>query len=98
MSDNIISGVYMHHKRYDLTGYPEELEIDHLSLYPAVIGVADAFDAMTSKRTYSEEKTLEVAMDELRRYKGQQFSPEVVDALETIVVTDVTSILNIIHS
>ena len=98
LSENIICGVYMHHKRYDLSGYPEDTEIDHLSLYPAVIGVADAFDAMTSKRTYSEEKTLEIAMDELRRYKGQQFSPEVVDALEAIVATDATSILNIIHS
>jgi PAS domain S-box-containing protein/putative nucleotidyltransferase with HDIG domain len=98
LSENIIGGVYMHHKRYDLSGYPEDIKIDHLSLYPAVIGVADAFDAMTSKRTYSEEKTLKIAMDELRRYKGQQFSPEVVDALEAIVAKDARSILNIIHS
>lgn len=97
LSENIISAVYMHHKRYDLSGYPEEVTMDHLSLYPAVIGVADAFDAMTSKRTYSEEKTLEIAMDELRLYKGQQFSPEIVEALETIVATDKTSILKIIH-
>ncbi len=96
LSENSIDGVFLHHKRYDLTGYPVAVEIESLSLYPSVIGVADAFDAMTSNRTYSQEKTMQVAMDELEKYKGHQFSPEVVEALKNIVENDIESILEII--
>lgn len=97
LSDNIINGVYLHHKRFDLKGYPEDAAIESLNLYPSVIGVADAFDAMTSNRTYSSEKSLEVAMAEIIRYKGKQFCPRVVEALVAIVREDLESIMEIIR-
>lgn len=96
LSEDIISGVYWHHKRYDLTGYPEDATIDALGLYPSIIGVADAFDAITSNRTYSSEENLMVALDEINKHKGQQFHPEVVEALEYIIMNDENLILEII--
>lgn len=97
LSDNIIQGIYMHHKRYDLSGYPEEESIERLGIYPSVIGVADALDAITSNRTYSDEKSLQYALDEIRKYKGSQFAPEVVEALESIVDHDESSLMSIIN-
>lgn len=97
LSDNIIQGIYMHHKRYDLSGYPEEEGIERLGIYPSVIGVADALDAITSKRTYSDEKSLQYALDEIKKYKGSQFAPEVVEALELIVNQDELSLISIIN-
>lgn len=96
LSENIITGVYLHHKRFDLKGYPEDAIISELSLYPSVIGVADAFDAMTSNRTYSQEKSLHVAMEELTKYAGHQFCPKVVSTLQEIIEQDVESIVSII--
>ncbi|MBN2898598.1 MAG: HD domain-containing protein [Clostridia bacterium] len=97
LSDNIIKGIYLHHKRYDLTGYPENEPLKTLELYPAVIGVADALDAITSNRTYSAEKPLQVAFAEIKKYSGTQFSPEVVAALEKIIETDEDSLTSIIN-
>jgi len=95
LPDNIMRGILMHHKRHDLKGYPEDVTVSSLSLYPAVIGVADAFDAMTSNRTYSDEKSLKVAMEELKKYKGKQFAPIIVDAIEAIIKEDEASIIAI---
>jgi HD-GYP domain-containing protein (c-di-GMP phosphodiesterase class II) len=97
LSKEIIDGVYLHHKRYDLKGYPVDEKLDVLMLYPSVIGVADAFDAMTSNRTYSKEKSIADAMSEINKYKGSQFSPAVVEALEKILEEDESSIQAIIR-
>ena len=49
------------------------------------MAVADAFDAMTSARSYRAALGLPQAVDELRRWSGSQFDPEVVDALLTLI-------------
>lgn len=81
---SILNGVMLHHKRFDLKGYPEEIIIDELPLEARIIGVADAFDAMTSNRSYSRVKTIDEAMEELILYKGTQFCPEIVQVMEKI--------------
>jgi PAS domain S-box-containing protein len=97
LSEKIMAGIYLHHKRYDLKGYPEEEEIERLDIYPLVIGVADALDAITSTRTYSDEKSLYFALREIQKYKGSQFSPQVVEALEMVVENDESSLMAIIN-
>lgn len=92
LSEKIIQGVYLHHKRYDLKGYPKDEQLEKLMLYPAIIGVADALDAMTSNRTYSKEKSIADAMSEIRKFAGSQFAPLVVEALERIIEEDKSSL------
>lgn len=81
----IVDGVLLHHKRFDLKGYPE-IDIDSLPLSARIIGVADAFDAMTSNRSYQEAKTFNEAFIELRDCSGKQFCPEVVNIMEHVII------------
>jgi HD-GYP domain-containing protein (c-di-GMP phosphodiesterase class II) len=68
------------HERWDGTGYPDKLSEQAIPLGARVVGVADAFDAMTSERPYSPGVAPSVALAELRRCAGSQFDPVVVEA------------------
>ncbi|MDF2840768.1 MAG: putative sensor protein, partial [Clostridia bacterium] len=85
VSENVMMGTLLHHKRYDLTGYPLGDNIDKLPLVPAIIGVADSFDAMTSERSYKKTMTKQNAIIELKKFRGTQFHPEIVDVVEELV-------------
>lgn len=85
VSENIILGTLLHHKRYDLTGYPVNYYIDKLPLVPSIIGVADAFDAMTSERSYKKAISKHNAVEELKKFRGTQFQPDIVDIIEELV-------------
>ncbi len=69
-----------HHERWDGKGYPDNLAGDEIPAEACVVGLADAWDAMTTDRPYRPALTLEEAAAEVRRCRGTQFSPEVVDA------------------
>lgn len=74
-----------HHERFDGSGYPDRLAGDDIPLGARIIGVLDAYDAMTSERTYRRARTDREAAEELILGKGTQFDPDVVDAvLKTI--------------
>lgn len=72
--------VRLHHERYDGQGYPRGLAGDALPLEASVIAVADAWDAMTSDRPYRKALSHDEARAELRRYRGTQWDPRIVDA------------------
>lgn len=80
----IIDGVLLHHKRFDLKGYPE-YEIDELPIAARIIAVADAFDAMTSNRSYQFAKSNEEALLELESNAGTQFCPEIVKVMKIVI-------------
>ncbi len=69
-----------HHERFDGSGYPDRLGGEDLPLLTKILTVADAFDAMTSERTYRQPQKTNEAMLELKRMSGTQFDPSVVDA------------------
>ena len=69
-----------HHERYDGQGYPDGLEGEKIPIGAAILGVCDAFDAMTSARSYRDSIKETEAIEEIKRCKGTQFNPEVVDA------------------
>ena len=71
-----------HHERWDGRGYPDGLTGTEIPLGSRVIGVADAFDAMTSDRAYRSGMTPQVALSVIRDGAGSQFDPEIVAALE----------------
>ena len=69
-----------HHERIDGTGYPNGLAGSEISLAGRIVAVADAFDVMTSSRSYKEPFPAEFAREELVRCSGTQFDPVVVRA------------------
>ncbi|MBS4021806.1 MAG: HD-GYP domain-containing protein [Dethiobacter sp.] len=69
-----------HHERVDGSGYPDGLTGDLMSVGAKIVSAADAFDAMTSLRTYREPMTKQEAVAELKRCSDTQFCPVVVDA------------------
>jgi diguanylate cyclase (GGDEF)-like protein len=76
------------HERHDGTGYPDGLAGDEIAIGASIIAVCDAFDAMTSTRSYSVAVTADEAVAELRRCAGTQFRSDVVRAFSELVETD----------
>jgi HD-GYP domain-containing protein (c-di-GMP phosphodiesterase class II) len=77
--------VLHHHENFDGSGYPEGRKGEDIPLGSRIIIVADAYEAMTSDRIYRKAIGHERAMDQLNRYKGIQFDPQVVRALDTLI-------------
>lgn len=67
--------VLEHHEHWDGKGYPRKVKQEDISLQARIIGVADAYDAMTSDRSYRKGLTKKQAIQELRRCAGTQFDP-----------------------
>jgi HD-GYP domain-containing protein (c-di-GMP phosphodiesterase class II) len=74
-----MSVVRSHHEHYDGSGYPDKLAGDHISLFAQIISIADAYDAMTSPRSYRDAMPKEKAIEELKKYSGTQFNRDIVD-------------------
>jgi putative nucleotidyltransferase with HDIG domain len=84
-SKNVLDIVCCHHEDHNGTGYPRGLIGDHIPPLARIVHVADSFEAMTSARSYQTPKTLDEAIDELRRCSGQAFDPDVVDAFIAVL-------------
>jgi HD-GYP domain-containing protein (c-di-GMP phosphodiesterase class II) len=76
-----LDGITHHHERMDGRGYPMGLSGMQIPEFARVIAVADAFDSMTSTRSYRGARSLDEAVVELERCRGTQFDPPMVDAL-----------------
>ena len=70
--------VYAHQERFDGTGYPRGLKGEQIPLGARMFAVADTLDAITSDRPYRPAQTLTAAREEIQRWSGRQFDPEVV--------------------
>lgn len=75
-----VPAILHHHERWDGNGYPHGLCGEGIPLEAAIVGLADAVDAMTTDRPYSCARTLDEATEEVVRNRGTQFAPAVVDA------------------
>jgi HD-GYP domain-containing protein (c-di-GMP phosphodiesterase class II) len=76
------------HEKWDGTGYPDGLVGEQIPIESAIVSCCDAFNAMTTDRSYRTAMSLDEAIDELRRNAGTQFSPAVVEALFDILKAD----------
>ena len=76
--------VRYHQEAYDGSGYPEGLKGAQIPLGARIATVVDAFDAMVTDRPYRKGMTVAQAVEELKRNKGTQFDPDVVDALVSL--------------
>ncbi len=70
--------ILSHHERWDGTGYPRHLKGEEIPLLSRILAVIDAYDAMTNDRVYRKAMTKGMAIEELVRYSGTQFDPEIV--------------------
>jgi len=82
---NAVDLVRHHHEREDGRGYPDGLSSEGLTTGMRILIVADAFDAMTSKRSYRSSLPMEKVISELEKGRGTQFHAEVVDAFVSIL-------------
>lgn len=79
--EHVDEGALYHHERYDGKGYVNGLKGEEIPLNARIIGIADAFDAMTANRVYRKKLDLDFVLEELRKGRGTQFDPELVDIL-----------------
>ncbi len=74
--NEISSYVLHHHERWDGSGYPDGISGRDIPLGARIISIADSFDAMTTKRSYRDEVSIEEGLLEIERCSGTQFCPE----------------------
>lgn len=90
--------VIAHQERFDGTGYPNKLAGEQIPLGARIFAAADTLDAMTSNRPYRAALPYEVAHDEIVKYSGKQFDPQVVKAFCSISKDDWTQIQKRVYS
>jgi putative nucleotidyltransferase with HDIG domain len=73
------------HEDFDGTGYPDGLAGEQIPLAARIVSACDAFNAMTTTRSYRPAMPIEAAVAELRRCSGTQFDPHVIEALLVVV-------------
>lgn len=74
----ISDGARYHHERFDGTGYNEGLKGKEIPLYARIICIADAYDAMASRRCYRDPLERDIIVSELEKGSGTQFDPDIV--------------------
>lgn len=79
--NDILNWVKHHHERCDEGGYPDGLSADEIPMGAKILAVAEAYDAMTSRRPYRSAMSAEAACAEIKRCRGSQFDPDAADAL-----------------
>lgn len=85
LSDTILKIVLHHHEQCNGTGYPDGLAREQIPLGARILMVADTIDAMTSDRPYRKAQPLTKLAEELRKYTGHQFDPDVVFVFERLL-------------
>lgn len=94
--DNVIPIILHHHERYNGSGYPSNLKGEEIPYLSRVLCVVDSFDAMTSNRPYNARKTYEQAIEEMRKYSGVQFDPEISAKFIEVINENKNSLDNLI--
>jgi hypothetical protein len=82
------AGIMHHHEKFDGSGYPSGLKGTDIPEFARILGVADAFDSMTSLRSYRAPRPIPDALEELIRCKGTHFDPVMVDGFVASINRD----------
>ncbi len=85
MVPGVCDGAQYHHERFDGKGYPYGLAGDDIPYVARIIGIADAYDAITSNRIYEKGRGEEYAVNELKKGRGKQFDPYLTDVMLSII-------------
>lgn len=82
---HVANDILSHHERWDGTGYPQGLRGKAIPLPARILGVANAYDAMTNDRVYRKALTHEAALSEILNQAGKQFDPSIVQVFASII-------------
>ncbi|HTD38782.1 MAG TPA: HD domain-containing phosphohydrolase [Candidatus Limnocylindrales bacterium] len=82
---SLTPAVRSHHERFDGTGYPDRLRFEAIPWVARVVAVADSFNAMIGRRPYRPPLAPSVALERLVEGRGEQFDPDIVDAMIDVV-------------
>lgn len=85
---NLFRGARWHHEHYDGKGYPDGISGDKIPLEARIISVADAYDAMSSKRSYRDALPQDKIRAEIIRVKGTQLDPKIADIMVEMIDED----------
>ncbi|MDW7669018.1 MAG: diguanylate cyclase [Bacillota bacterium] len=80
--------VMHHHEKWDGSGYPNGLKGEAIELESRIISVAEAYDAMTSNRSYDKKLTKKEAVKELTKFSGTQLDPKIVEVFLELVLSE----------
>jgi len=83
--NHVIPAVLGHHERWDGRGYPRRIAGENIPFSARCIGIADAFDAITSNRHYKSELSVDYALDEIEKNAGTQFDPYLAKVFVSLV-------------
>lgn len=82
---DVADGAKYHHERYDGKGYAQGLKGEKIPINARIIGIADAFDAMTSNRVYRNKMDMDYVMSELHKGSGTQFDPNIAQIMISLI-------------
>lgn len=83
--EHVEEGALYHHERYDGKGYVHGLKGEEIPLNARIIGIADSFDAMTANRVYRKQLDMDYVINELKKGRGTQFDPKLVDIMLRLI-------------
>ncbi len=81
LDPEMLTAVRGHHERHDGTGYPDRIAGEDIHIFARILSVADAYDAMTTTRSYRQAMNRDEAIAELKKHSGSQFDPKMIDLL-----------------
>lgn len=81
----IAEDILSHHEHYNGKGYPRGLKSNDIPIRARIVSIADAYDAMISRRSYKEPMTHKAAIEEIMRCRGTQFDPKLVDIFMRLI-------------
>lgn len=84
----LVTGARWHHERYDGNGYPDRLKGTDIPEEARIIGVADAYDAMTSNRSYRHSMAQSAVREQIAKGRGVQFDPRFADIMLQMIDDD----------
>jgi putative nucleotidyltransferase with HDIG domain len=87
---SLVPTISAHQEKYDGSGYPKGLRGKEIPMGARILGIADAYQAMVEDRYYREARTHEEAVTELRKVRGTQFDPDVLDVFIDVVNSETT--------
>lgn len=84
----LITGARWHHERYDGKGYPDGISAEEIPMEARIIAIADAYDAMSSRRSYRDVLPQAQVRTEMEKGKGTQFDPELAEVMLKMIDED----------
>lgn len=95
---DIVPIIKHHHERYDGNGYPDKLKGENIEYLARVLSLCDSFDAIVSRRPYKDERSIQSALEEIKRCSGTQFDPNLADKFIVLVNNNINDIQSIIDN